>query len=53
MSPHKVHFHSKYTNMEVLTSPVGKTKILSFLAYQTLSKPKTTAMISRTMSKVE
>jgi hypothetical protein len=37
----------------VLTNPVGKTQILSFLANQTLDNPKKMAVNSKTINRVE
>jgi hypothetical protein len=51
MSPSSCHLNNKYTNIEVLINPVGKTKILFCLEYQTEANPKNTAVISIIISK--
>jgi hypothetical protein len=50
MSPNNPHFRSKYTKMDVLIIPVGKTQILFSLENQTDKKPKITAIISKVIS---
>ena len=52
MSPKSPALNNKYTKIEVESIPVGYTRTLSFLANQTLVKPKITAKISRMTSKM-
>lgn len=53
ISPNNSHFNNKYTKMEVLIIPVGKTQILFCLENQTERNPNITAVISRVISRVE
>jgi hypothetical protein len=52
MSPNKPHLKRRYTKILVLIKPVGNTKILFCLEYQTERNPKRTAIISKAISMV-